>query len=78
MGETVLSFASPGVFDLIKGLYALIQAGLVAALEGFLSWVTVIITMAIATLGLWITTSDNGNGVCLCFMWSGPFWVAQR
>ena len=78
VGETVLSFASPGVFDLIKGLYALIQAGLVAALEGFLSWVTVIITMAIATLGLWITTSDNGNGVCLCFMWSGPFWVAQR
>jgi len=39
VGETVLSFASPGVFGLIKGIYTLITEGLLAAIEGFLSWV---------------------------------------
>ncbi len=78
VGETVLSLASPGALDLIKGIYALITQGLVAAIEGFLTWIMVIITIAIATLGLWITTSDQGRGVCLCLMWAGPFWVSAR
>jgi len=38
----------------------------------------VIITIAIATLRLWITTSDQGRGVCQSFMWAVPFWVASR